>query len=274
MNRFLALLLPFLLAPAAHAASTPWQEIAPGAQTRLISSDVVDENGEMLIALEVRLQPGLKTYWRVPGETGIPLQLDFAASSGVSDHEMLWPIPMREVTAGFTDHVYYGEVSFPVRLKLTGDTPVIDVSLMMGVCSEICVPVSSDIVLKPQLGKRDTASDLAIKQALANIPIAWADPDQPLGEVAYDAKSNRLVVEGVSDTLDLTSLIASSADTSIVFGTPQKSPKPGLVTIARLGWGDLSDLTGQTISLIFQSTSGPFQVERTLVGIEQLPDSD
>ncbi len=228
----------------------------------------------MMIALEVRLDPGLKTYWRVPGETGIPLQLDFAASTGIADPHIFWPLPQREVTGGYTDHVYYDEVSFPVELTITDETPLISVDILMGVCSDICVPVSSHAELQPQTGSRDIASDIAIKQAMANVPIDWSGAESPLGAAAYDDATNMLVISEVSEDLDLSSLIASTADASIIFAAPQKSPKPGVISFERLGWGEMSDLAGDWVSLVFQTPAGPFRVERQIVGIDQSPASE
>lgn len=274
MIRYLPLILSLFFASPAAAATSAWQEIAPGAQLRLVSADEVDAEGALLIALEVRLDPGLKTYWRVPGETGIPLQLDFSASTGISDPRIYWPLPTRELTGGYTDHVYYGEVTFPVQLTVTNDNPLISIDIIMGVCSEICVPVSSHAEIQPQTGHRDIASDIAIRQAMANVPIDWSEGEPPLGTAAYNDESDLLVVAGVSEELDLSALIASMADASIIFAAPQKSPKPGVISFERLGWGEMSDLAGEWVSLVFQTPSGPFRVERQLVGIDQLPASE
>lgn len=258
----------------ALAATTEWQQIAPGAQLRLISSDVLKPDGTMMVALDVRLDPGIKTYWRVPGETGIPVQLDFAGSSGVTESEILWPLPIREQADGYTDHVYYGDVTFPIRLTLAGDDAHLNVAILMGVCSDICVPVSSTLDLTPAIGTRDIASDISIRQALASVPLVWTNGPAPIGNATYDANSNNLILADVSENFDLAKLIASTADPSIVFAAPQKSPNTGLITLERLGWGELSDLTGETVSLVFQSTSGPYLVERVMAGIEQEPRSD
>lgn len=274
MFRYLTLALSLFFVSTASAATSAWQQIAPGAQLRLVSADEVDDEGALLIALEVRLDPGLKTYWRVPGETGIPLQLDFSGSTGVSDPVIFWPLPKREVTGGYTDHVYYEEVTFPVQLTVSGTTPLISVDILMGVCSDICVPVSSYAELQPHTGRRDIASDIAIKQAMASVPIDWTGDQTIMGTAAYDDQADVLVLGGVSDDLDLDTLIASTADASIIFAAPQKSPKPGVVSFERLGWGELADLTGEWVSLIFQTSSGPFRVERQIVGIDQLPISE
>ena len=89
--RIPALLLIASFSVPAVAGETPWQELAPGAKARLISSDVLKADGTTMVGLELDMPTTLNTYWRVPGETGIPTQFDFGGSSGVAGHETLWP---------------------------------------------------------------------------------------------------------------------------------------------------------------------------------------
>src|SRR5258708_7549343 len=74
-----------LSATPAFAGATPWQDVAPGARLRLISSDTRAADGTTTIGLELDMPDADKTYWRLPGETGIPTEIDVTGSSGVSD---------------------------------------------------------------------------------------------------------------------------------------------------------------------------------------------
>ena len=139
-------LIPLLFTPAI-AAETPWQEIAPGAKVRLVSSDVLKPDGTTMVALEIDMPEATNTYWRVPGETGIPTEFDFTASSGVTGHEVLWPFPLIETKTGYVDFVYRGPTVLPVELKLDGKTADIRLGIVMGVCSDICVPVTATFQL-------------------------------------------------------------------------------------------------------------------------------
>ncbi len=60
------------LASPAHAAATAWQELAPDARVRLIASEQPVAGGKTFIAIELDMPETMKTYWRVPGETGTP----------------------------------------------------------------------------------------------------------------------------------------------------------------------------------------------------------
>ena len=108
-----ALALIALCAPAAaaDAFSTDW---AAGAKwrARLIAA------GDRLAGFEITLAPGAITYWRDPGDSGLPPTLDFAASDNVEAVEPAFPAPKRIKEAdGGEAFGYDGGVIFPLRVK-------------------------------------------------------------------------------------------------------------------------------------------------------------
>ena len=252
-----------LLAPVA-AGETPWQEVAPGVQMRLISTGQVKPDGTTLVALELEMPQGTKTYWRVPGETGLPTELDFSASADVTDHQMLWPYPLREERDGYLDYVYYGDTVLPVEVTLAPGARSVDVSATLGVCSDICVPAQAHFLLNLDDAGPDRANGLRIRQALAMVPIDWTDPREPLGEVRYDPESAMLSVHVGDTVVDKASLIAATDSGMPVFGAPQNSPEADVVLIPVLGAADADDLTGQTIQLSFTTGMGAFELSRTI----------
>ena len=87
-----------------EAGETAWQELAPGVMVRLISAGEVDEAGKAWFALELDMPEDTRTYWRVPGEAGLPTELDFSGSSGIAGHTQHWPTPERDEAAGYLDY--------------------------------------------------------------------------------------------------------------------------------------------------------------------------
>lgn len=247
--------------------------MSPGTNIRLITADGPTANGTMMAGLEIDLAPDTKTYWRVPGETGIPLQIDASGWERIEGIKVLWPMPHREITGGYTDHVYTGHLVLPIELEVSDTSGPVGFDLVMGVCSDICVPVTSSLEVTPG-SDRDMASALAIRQATANLPIDWTDGPSPVGEIAFDSEKDVLIVTGIDAAFDVASLIASTGDSSLVFGAPQKSPIDGIYAMPRLGWGAPPTLVGQQIELIFDTPSGPYRVERTVAGIEQVMPTD
>ncbi|WP_233491873.1 protein-disulfide reductase DsbD family protein [Nioella nitratireducens] len=94
--------------------------------------------------LDMSLSEGWKTYWRSPGEVGLPPELDFTGSVNVAEVEILWPAPHRFTAFGIQNFGYSGEVVLPIRIHLErpGEAVNLRVEADILVCSEICVPSS------------------------------------------------------------------------------------------------------------------------------------
>jgi len=250
-----------LLSPA-FAGETPWQEIAPGVQLRLISTGLVKSDGTTLLGLEIDMPETTKTYWRVPGDTGLPLELDFTGSTGVLDHEVLWPYPTRQETEDYLDYVYFGPTILPVEVTVEPGNPVAEISAMLGVCSDICLPAQANFTLPLSEAEPDRPNGLRVKQALADAPIAWGEAEQPIDDIALVPNEAMLAIHMGDDSIDPASLIAATASGEPLFGTPQKSPEPNLVLIPILGKGDPAELQNQDVQLTFMTDMGAFEVTR------------
>lgn len=257
--RILAVVTTLLAATPAFAAATDWQELAPGARARVISSDTVSADGTVRLGLEIDMPHELKTYWRIPGETGIPTSFDFSRSSGVGAASILWPYPEIEHTPDYTDFVYRGPTVIPFELPAAGPATV-GLDVVMGICSDICVPAQASFTLPLSLAKPDPGQSLRIDQAVANLPIPAPD-DAVIGEVtlAHDALS----VPVHSFDIDPYSVIAAAGDPAVLFGAPQKSPDNGIVILPLLG-GNEESLVGQRIDIIYMTPAGPYWVERKI----------
>lgn len=260
----LLITLAALLATAAPAlaAATGWQDLGSGARVRLISTDRVSAEGTTLIAIELDMPQDTKTYWRVPGESGIATELDFTGSTGVSGHRFLWPYPEIEEKAGYTDFVYYGPRVIPVELTLDGPAADLKVSMLMGVCSEVCIPATAAFSLPLDFGEPDAGQEIRISQALADIPIGWTGAGEPVGEPVFDPEAGILWVPVDPAAVDPASLIAEAAPEGYLFGAPQKSPQEGLVGLPLLGKGGEGELAGNAVRLLFVTPEGPYEVER------------
>ena len=66
---------------------------------KFISSINKIDNSDILIGLEFKLEPGWKIYWRQPGDSGLPPELDFSSSKNLSSYEIKWPYPIKELEA-------------------------------------------------------------------------------------------------------------------------------------------------------------------------------
>jgi hypothetical protein len=108
-------------ASRAHAAdASPWDGDARSS-VRLIAGD--PDGATLRAGVEIRLAPGWKTYWRYPGDSGVPPRFDFAQSSNVKSVTLSWPSPRRFVDDGGQAIGYEGDVIFPLRILANNPAP-------------------------------------------------------------------------------------------------------------------------------------------------------
>lgn len=249
-----------LAAGPALAGATAWQNLTPDAKARLISSDRID-NGVMLAGLELDMPQTTNTYWRIPGQSGIPTEFDFTGSTGVADPVVHWPFPRIENTAGYRDYVYRGPLVVPIAVKVDG-TGVLKAVITLGVCSDMCVPARATFELPLGAAKADPAQSIRLDQAEATTPIAWDRPGDPVATVS--ASPDGLVLGGLDASIDPSTIIADIGDPSLVFETPQKSPEGSLWTLRLLGGAGGKKLEGRSVQLTFMTPNGPYAVTRDI----------
>jgi DsbC/DsbD-like thiol-disulfide interchange protein len=140
-----------LIAPAgAHAARSDWAA-AEKSQLRVLLAPL--EAGRVAGGIEIVLEPGWYTYWRNPGEAGVPPVFDFSGSTNVAGVEVRYPTPERHDDGVSVSLIYKDEVVFPLEVTpLEPGRPVtVRVYASFGVCREICIPTeaSSSVTLAP-----------------------------------------------------------------------------------------------------------------------------
>ena len=263
MHAIPALALLSLASLPTLAGETPWQEIAPGVDMRLVSSGEIRPDGTTLIGLEINMPSDTKTYWRVPGDTGLPTELDFSGSPDVEAHAIHWPFPIRDQTAEYLDYVYYGPTVLPVELELAPGAQHLELAAVLGICSEICIPAQARFSM-PLESEPDRPNGLRLKQAIALAPIAWPDEEPSFGEVSFDPTSGQLLVPVLSSAIDIASLIVTAPGGEPLYGTPQKSREPNLVVVPVLGERDEIDWSSQSVQLTFMTDMGSFEVSRPI----------
>ena len=162
----IALALTLALAPAlaAHAedpADLVAVEVLPGWTT---------PDGHRMAALRLTLAPGWKTYWRSPGAAGIPPEFRWDGAQNIGQMAFHWPVPQVFHLNGMQSIGYTGQVVIPVEITPAAPGAPMRVAgvIDLGVCHDICVPVSLPFdLLLPEGGRRDPA----IAAALVDRPL-------------------------------------------------------------------------------------------------------
>ncbi len=211
------------LQPTVQAASTDWTEVQGGA-VRLITAGP-PEDGQYLAGLEFLLEPGWHTYWRAPGEAGIPPQISFSASANLKSHEVLYPVP-EHYSDGFSRSiVYHDGIVLPIRI--VPEDPAEDVRLnvevFFGICKDICVP--GDAILSLDLGtdeKTDSLSAKLIARDLAAVPGPSSAEDVGIRSVSLSDGKDSLVIEADVGAAAEPNLFAAGPEGSFI-GLPELS---------------------------------------------------
>ena len=162
----LAFALAFAPGPRAAAQSpSPGDvvaaEVLPGWRT---------ERGTRMAALRLTLAPGWKTYWRAPGDAGIPPRFDWAGSANLAGVSFHWPAPDVFETYGIRTIGYADELVLPMELRPARPGAPIRVSARMelGVCETVCIP--AELTFSAEIDGAGTA-DPAIRAALDDRPV-------------------------------------------------------------------------------------------------------
>ena len=259
--RLLAIVLAFWTIGGV-AAESDWLEIAPGARARLVTDNVLHREGNARAGLEVELAAGLRTYWRVPGQAGIPATLDWSNSTGIGSLQEHWPYPRREIIDGLVEYVYFDRLMVPLILEMSDETGVLSIDLLMGVCSEICVPVSATLDVPIDFDRPSRGNGLRLRQGEAAVPQMWPGAGELFGDVWLDDAKENLLIEVGDEDFDLDGLIVDAGLDGPLFGVPQKGPIVGVIEVPLLsGLGtDAGEL--QDVQLTFMSGNRPFVLHR------------
>lgn len=129
-------------------------------------------DGTRIAALQLTLAPGWKTYWRSPGDTGIPPQFDWSRSANLRGVGVTWPAPKVYREGGVTTIGYKDVLVLPVALAPKNPEQPIKllVRLDMGVCKDVCIP--HKMTLKTVIDDQNITPTPAIAAALAARPLS------------------------------------------------------------------------------------------------------
>jgi DsbC/DsbD-like thiol-disulfide interchange protein len=148
--------------------ASPWQREGHSAVRLLAGS----RSGAVLLGgIAFQLQPGWKTYWRTPGDSGMPPRFDFSKSENIEAVTILWPAPMKfDDGAGGSSLGYHDQIVLPLRIvaKNTDKPVTLRAAVNYAVCDKLCIPVEADV----ELAFTSVASteDSALFTALDTVP--------------------------------------------------------------------------------------------------------
>jgi DsbC/DsbD-like thiol-disulfide interchange protein len=162
------------------ADASPWDG-DQRASMRLIAGAQRDGGAKTVhrAGVEIKLAPGWKTYWRYPGDSGVPPRFDFSRSTNVKSVAVRYPAPHRFTDDSGTSIGYKTSVLFPVEVVPIDDTKPVLLSLKLeyAVCEKLCVPAEGNAALT-LTGKPGGGFDGQLIEADAHVPYAAPIGDQ------------------------------------------------------------------------------------------------
>jgi len=202
-------------------AASAWID-GPKADIRLVSAaTAVGDMDSIPLGVEVRLDKGWKTYWRSPGDAGIPPQVAWDGSANMSGTEFFWPAPVRFQYFDLETFGYKDRVVFPVEARVAsiGEAVSLRAQVDLLVCDDVCIPHSYEAALDLPSGPA-MPSDFAnlIDQYRNQVPgdgsraglrfegaVVSGAPAKPLIRAAFRAdapfQSSDLLIEGHEDAV-------------------------------------------------------------------------
>lgn len=269
----LAAAAPARAEPARDAdRASPWVDLH-ASRARLVVGQASAGGGVRLAGLEIAMQEGWKTYWRMPGDAGVPPTFGWTDSTNLAAVRVLYPAPKRIPEAGGEVVGYKHTVLFPI--EVTPQDPakpvVLKLSVELGICREICVPVTSAFELPLPPASRKAAEPDAVAVAMERVPRPQAqrrpkDPELKQIALGEGEPGRRLTIAAAFHG-------AKGADVFIEAPEGLYVPLPrreaegadGVVRFGAALSADLArDLKGKTLTLTLVSEAGASEAKWTV----------
>ncbi|AYC99921.1 protein-disulfide reductase DsbD domain-containing protein [Neorhizobium sp. NCHU2750] len=205
---------------AARAETSDWAN-NEGGRMRIVAL-TPDNRGVVRGALQIEPKAGWITYWKEPGDAGIPPHIEFADTAGVSLTRMSYPTPRRIDNGPVRDVGYGGPVTFPFELKVNdlSKPATLTASAFIGLCRNICIPFQADFSLSLRADAGTSfAEAMIINDAEAKLPEAPSDDFAVTHySVSADGDTLRLRLRLPQNATKKPQVIVTGPDGHVLFG--------------------------------------------------------
>jgi len=247
---------------AANASASPWIDSA-NSKARLVAGTVELAGRPALVAgVQLRMSSGWKTYWKSPGDSGVPPSFDWSGSTNLKHAEVLYPAPHRFAEANGWAIGYDDEIVFPVKItpEREGEPVELKLAFDYGLCKDLCIPndVTLGLAVGGDVGKGDA---LLIETFLARVPKAGAPgelPEVSQVEASFDADAPKLVVTAsFPPGATATDLFIDAGDVFVpmpkALGPPEGGKQRFAVTVSA---SEAAAIKGKPLALTLVSDQG------------------
>jgi DsbC/DsbD-like thiol-disulfide interchange protein len=155
-------------APADAADASIWDGDARAAM-RLVAGSAGADRAALHAGIELRLGTGWKTYWRYPGDSGVPPRFDFSKSTNVKSVAVRWPAPHRFTDENGASIGYKGGVLLPLDIVPADPKQPVTLRLTLeyAICEKLCIPA---VGTGARAGPTPSSFDRALATATSHVP--------------------------------------------------------------------------------------------------------
>ncbi|MBX7187944.1 MAG: hypothetical protein K1Y01_22570 [Vicinamibacteria bacterium] len=186
--------------PAPRATALEASASTANVKVRLVPEVLSIEAGKPFsVALHMRMAPLWHTYWKNPGDSGMPTRIVWTLPDGFKASELRWPIPMRAADGGLALYGYEHEATFLTEITPGADLPKGRFTLAAKVtwleCKDICIPGKADldVTLKSAPGMGRAALDPASKALFAAARAAMPRASEAV-KASHSVEGGRLIL--------------------------------------------------------------------------------
>ena len=223
--------LALLLGAPAHAAdASPWVK-DNYSSIRLIAGANKTGAESLSAGIEIKMQPGWHTYWRYPGDSGVPPRFSFAGSDNLASATVLFPAPHAFTDEAGTTIGYKGNVILPVSVvPRQKDKPVtLRAKIDYAICEKMCVPAEARLELT--LDRTSGADNAALAAAEAHVPqpVSAAEAGLTARRANDDKRKPLVFVDLAADTGQQVALFVEgpTAEWALPIPKPAQGAPPG-----------------------------------------------
>ena len=141
--------LALALGSTSASAQTP-----PGRHVKaslVAETDAARPGQPLTVGIRLEMEKGWHTYWRNPGDSGLPTRVKWDLPAGFAAGEIRWPHPIRFSTGPLVSYGYEHEVLLPVEIRVPAAVALSEVRIAARVdwleCQEACLPGRADVSL-------------------------------------------------------------------------------------------------------------------------------
>lgn len=256
------------VAGAQQPMSTGWVD-TPQSKLRLVAGSDPSMPGARVILVEMTLQPNWKTYWRMPGDAGIPPTFDWTGSANLGDVEVRYPAPSVYVDKAGRTIGYKDAVTFPIVVRPADPKAptTVRVELAFGICREICIPVETKLSLDVPPTATLPANDVAA--AMSKVPARKDAKSAASGLVAVSSvalQGGAAAPKLLLRTAGVETLLVEATD-GLFVPMPERvsgDARAATFEVDLTKSQDLSDLKGKMLTITAIGSNGAIETTWTM----------